>query len=101
MAKKSVKNYSELTSDEQKKLVSDYIENKPGAEERLYNQYANMVIKFANKYSGYDFKQESLVSEATIGLLKAATHLFSLMLMVICSGISATMWKITEKKSKC
>lgn len=74
MAKKSVKNYSELTFDEQKKLVSDYIENKPGAEERLYNQYANMVIKFANKYSGYDFKQESLVSEATIGLLKAAKN---------------------------
>lgn len=72
MAKKSVKHYSRLTFDEQKKLVSDYKENKPKAWENLYNQYEKLIDYWVHKYSGYNIRDDDMHSEATIGLLIAA-----------------------------
>lgn len=72
MAKKSVKHYSILTLDEQKKLVSDYKENKPKAWENLYNQYEKLIDYWVHKYSGYNIRDDDMHSEATIGLLIAA-----------------------------
>ena len=72
MAKKSVKHYSRLTFDEQKKLVSDYKEDKPKAWESLHNQYKKLIDYWVHKYSGYNIPKEDMRSEATIGLLIAA-----------------------------
>ncbi len=74
MAKKSVKHYSELTFEEQKKLVSDYKEDKPKAWENLYNQYEKLIAYQVYKYSGYNLCEEDVRSEATIGLLIAAQN---------------------------
>jgi len=56
MVKKSCKNYSKLSREEQAQLVSDALEDKPGAWIRLREQYKSLCIDIVKKkYKGYDF----------------------------------------------
>lgn len=71
MVKKSRENYSELSFEEQIQLVKNYRENKPKAWENLYKQYKFMIIKIANKFSGYNIPEEDRLQEATFGFLVA------------------------------
>ena len=56
MVKKSRKNYSKLSREEQAQLVCDALEDKPGAWIRLREQYKSLCIDLVKKrYKGYDF----------------------------------------------
>lgn len=71
MVKKSRENYSELSFEEQIQLVKNYRENKPKAWENLYKQYEYLIVKIANKFSGYNILEEDRLQEAKFGFLVA------------------------------
>lgn len=69
---RDINRYKVLTDEEERALVQDVQDNKPGAADKLITSNLRFVVSVARRYRGRGLSYLELINEGNMGLLKAA-----------------------------
>ncbi len=69
---RDINRYKVLTDEQERVLVQDVQDNKPGAADKLITSNLRFVVSVARRYRGRGLSYLELINEGNMGLLKAA-----------------------------